>query len=102
MTDKELKHMRKKELLQLMLRQQKRIEQLESELSRTQTLLNECENSITRLHSLNASASSITEVLSRSVESFVVEYRRLTKAALDGVDVAPLQELDLDLTHEAE
>ena len=48
MTDKELSHLRKRELLQLMLKQQKRIELLETELAQTRELLAERENSPSR------------------------------------------------------
>lgn len=101
MTDKELSHLRKRELLQLMLKQQKRIELLETELAQTRELLAERENSITRLRTINASASSITEVLNRSVVSFVDEYRRLTKAANKDCSMIKIQSSAIDEAHEA-
>ena len=84
-----------------MLKQQKRIELLETELVQTRELLTERENSIARLRSLNASASSITEVLNRSVESFVDEYRRLTKAATRDCGIIKVENPAYEEGHDA-
>ena len=76
-------------------------ESLEPELAQTRELLTERENSLARLRSLNASASSITEVLNRSVESFVDEYRRLTKAANKDCGLIKIEKPTYEEIHDA-